>query len=195
MQNERKVWATIFVILALPVLSTQTNEWHIIIAVNELRWLSQVGDYELDEWLVFRSMEVVHHACQEWQTGKKCSIPARSGTRIPSSYSLQPSYYAWATHLLHSFWVYVNSHFFVIIQNCCHQPVHIASFVIILKYLFWLQVSNCMFITKLMMNLIFMNGIFCSNSLGTSTHLMLSVSHLFHSLAKICPYCFILNNF
>jgi hypothetical protein len=43
-----------------------TDEWHIIIVVNELRWLSQGGDYELDEWLVFRSVEVVeHHACQE----------------------------------------------------------------------------------------------------------------------------------
>ena len=48
-------------ILELPVLFT--DEWHIIIDVNELRWISQEGDYE---WLVFLSMEAAeHHACQE----------------------------------------------------------------------------------------------------------------------------------
>jgi hypothetical protein len=43
-----------------------TDEWHIIIVVNELRWLSQENDYELDEWIVFLSMETIErHACQE----------------------------------------------------------------------------------------------------------------------------------
>jgi hypothetical protein len=37
-----------------------------IFDVNGLRMLSQEGDYELNEWLVFLSMEAVeHHACQE----------------------------------------------------------------------------------------------------------------------------------
>jgi len=51
------------VILELPVLSTQMNG---IIIVNEMRWLSQGGDYELDEWLVLLSVAAVeHHAYQE----------------------------------------------------------------------------------------------------------------------------------
>jgi len=42
-----------FLILELPVLSIQMNG---IIIVNELRWLSQEGDYE---WLVLLSVEAV----------------------------------------------------------------------------------------------------------------------------------------
>ena len=141
----------------------------------------QGGDYELHEWLVFLSVEVVeHHACQEWQQARSVLSLPEVGLEFPH-HTACSLVVMLELHIspLHCFWVYANSHFFIIIQNCYHRSVHITSFVTILKYLFWLQVSNCMFTTKLMMNHILMNGIFYCNSLDTPTHLMLSLSCIY----------------
>ena len=78
-------------ILELSVLSTKMNGINI---VNELKWLSQGGDYELD---VLSMEPAEHQACRDNRQEVFC------GTQISSSYSLQSSYYASAMHLTPAF--------------------------------------------------------------------------------------------
>lgn len=61
-----------------------TDEWQIIIVVNELRWLSQGGDYELDECIVFLSLEAgEHHACQEREQARGVLSLPEVGLEFP----------------------------------------------------------------------------------------------------------------
>jgi hypothetical protein len=68
-------------------------------------------------------------------TGKKCSVALKFHHHTACSLVVMLELCISPLR----FWVYVNSHFNVIVQNCSHQSVHIASFFTILKYLFWLK--------------------------------------------------------
>ena len=75
-----------------------TDEWH-----NYCEWDEMA---QSRRWLWVRWVACTPVSGSRWApcipgvtTGKKCSVPDRSGTQISSSYSLQRSYYAWATHL------------------------------------------------------------------------------------------------
>jgi hypothetical protein len=132
-----------------------TDEWH-----NYCEWVEMA---QSGRWLWVACTPVCGSRLAPYMpgvtTGKKCCPPGRSGTRISSSYRLQPSYYAWATHLTPAFLGVCE---FTLLRYNSKLPLSVCSHCFIFtifKYPFQLRVSNCMFVTKLIMNLILMNGI------------------------------------